>query len=100
MGASGLIALDRFGAKALNTFGLAFAGLGYAAFLFIHVHLPGYRWTLFTLLCLMLFGLSFGPSIATYVLPVMCFPKELRSTFHGISAAAAKVGAMVGAFLF
>ena len=41
-----------------------------------------------------------GPNVATFVLPIECFPPNLRGSFHGMSAAAAKVGAVVGAFLF
>nr|AAB81346.1 phosphate transporter [Medicago truncatula] len=43
---------------------------------------------------------NFGPNAATFVVPAEIFPARLRSTCHGISAAAGKAGAIVGAFGF
>merc|ERR1712129_462818 len=55
---------------------------------------------LFSILCTLFFALYFGPNVATFVLPIVSFPSEVRSPFHGLSAAAAKVGAMTGAIMF
>jgi PHS family inorganic phosphate transporter-like MFS transporter len=49
-----------------------------------------------------LYGLTFfwsncGPNTTTFVLPSECFPTESRATCHGMSAAAGKVGAVIGA---
>jgi len=55
---------------------------------------------LFTLYCLLLFSLSFGPNLTTFVLPAQTFPKSVRSTFNGISAACGKLGAVVGVYMF
>ena len=41
-----------------------------------------------------------GPNATTFVVPAEIFPARLRSTCHGISAAAGKAGAIVGAFGF
>ncbi|CAM8961381.1 unnamed protein product [Rhodiola kirilowii] len=46
------------------------------------------------------FFANFGPNATTFVVPAEIFPARLRSTCHGISAAAGKLGAMVGAFSF
>ncbi|KAK5784016.1 probable inorganic phosphate transporter 1-7 [Gossypium arboreum] len=46
------------------------------------------------------FFANFGPNATTFVVPAEIFPARLRSTCHGISAAAGKLGAMVGAFGF
>jgi len=54
----------------------------------------------FALFCLSMFSLSWGPNLATYVVPVAAFPAEVRGTFHGLSAAAGKAGAALGAFLY
>ncbi|CAD7975181.1 unnamed protein product [Amoebophrya sp. A25] len=43
---------------------------------------------------------QFGPNVATYVLPMVCFPKERRVTFHGRSAACGKIGAVAGTLLY
>lgn len=54
----------------------------------------------FALFCIAMFSISWGPNVATYVCPVQVYPASVRSTFHGLSAAAGKVGAVIGAFLF
>ena len=55
---------------------------------------------LFAVYCFLLFSLSFGPNTTTFVLPATMYPREIRSTFNGISAACGKLGAVVGAYLF
>ncbi|KAJ9700696.1 hypothetical protein PVL29_006156 [Vitis rotundifolia] len=46
------------------------------------------------------FFANFGPNATTFVVPAEIFPARLRSKCHGISAAAGKAGAIVGAFGF
>ncbi|OIW05384.1 hypothetical protein TanjilG_28849 [Lupinus angustifolius] len=46
------------------------------------------------------FFANFGPNSTTFVVPAEIFPARLRSTCHGISSAAGKAGAIVGAFGF
>ncbi|KAK7273454.1 hypothetical protein RIF29_14504 [Crotalaria pallida] len=46
------------------------------------------------------FFANFGPNATTFVVPAEIFPARLRSTCHGISSAAGKAGAIVGAFGF
>ena len=46
------------------------------------------------------FFANFGPNATTFVLPAEIFPARLRSTCHGISAAAGKAGAIIGSFGF
>lgn len=46
------------------------------------------------------FFANFGPNSTTFVVPAEIFPARFRSTCHGISAAAGKLGAIVGAFGF
>ena len=55
---------------------------------------------LFAFYCLLLFFLNFGPNVTTYVLSAEIYPKEIRGTFNGISAALGKLGAAVGAYMF
>ncbi|CAD7947329.1 unnamed protein product [Amoebophrya sp. A120] len=43
---------------------------------------------------------NFGPNVATYVLPMVCFPKESRVTYHGRSAACGKAGAFLGTLVY
>ena len=55
---------------------------------------------LFAVYCLLLFALAGGPGITCYLLPSEMFPKSIRSTCNGISAAAGKLGAVVGAYMY
>lgn len=96
----GIVALAYLGAKGLNTIGLACAALLFLCFALVFTLQPERHNVLFVLLCLLFFVLYSGPNVATYVLPVVSFPQDVRSTFAGISAAAAKVGAIVGALVF
>ncbi|KAI4383929.1 hypothetical protein MLD38_009710 [Melastoma candidum] len=50
------------------------------------------------LLALTLFFANFGPNSTTFIVPAELFPARFRSTCHGISAAAGKAGAIIGAF--
>ena len=54
---------------------------------------------LYALYCTLLFALTI-PNVTTYILPAETFPKDIRSTFNGISAACGKAGAVVGAYVF
>ena len=54
---------------------------------------------------ILLYGISyffteFGPNTTTFVYPAEIFPVEVRTTAHGISAGAGKLGAFAGAYLF
>ncbi|KAG6429111.1 hypothetical protein SASPL_107150 [Salvia splendens] len=46
------------------------------------------------------FFANFGPNATTFAVPAEIFPARFRSTCHGISAAAGKFGAIIGAFGF
>jgi predicted MFS family arabinose efflux permease len=46
------------------------------------------------------FFTEFGPNTTTFIYPAEIFPVEVRTTGHGISAAAGKLGAFAGAYLF
>uniref|UniRef100_A0ACD5ZUB0 Uncharacterized protein n=1 Tax=Avena sativa TaxID=4498 RepID=A0ACD5ZUB0_AVESA len=48
------------------------------------------------LYALTFFSANLGPNTTTFILPAELFPARLRSTCHGISAAAGKAGALVG----
>lgn len=68
---------------------------------------PYHHWTLkgnhigfVVMYSLTFFFANFGPNSTTFVVPAEIFPARLRSTCHGISAAAGKAGAIVGAYGF
>ncbi|GLJ50580.1 hypothetical protein SUGI_1077500 [Cryptomeria japonica] len=52
------------------------------------------------LYALTFFFANFGPNSTTFIIPAELFPARFRSTCHGISAAAGKAGAIIGAFGF
>ncbi len=55
---------------------------------------------LYGIYCALLFSLAFGPAVTAYVLPSTIYPRQIRSTMTGISAALGKLGALTGMFLF
>lgn len=46
------------------------------------------------------FFANFGPNSTTFVLPSMTYSPKCRSTLNGVSAAAGKLGAFLGATMF
>ena len=44
------------------------------------------------------FFAEFGPNTTTFVYPAEIFPVRVRTTSHGIAAAAGKIGAFVGTY--
>ena len=46
------------------------------------------------------FFFNFGPNATTFIVPGECFPTRYRSTSHGISAAAGKIGAIIAQCVF
>mmetsp|Transcript_28299 Transcript_28299/g.62689 ORF Transcript_28299/g.62689 Transcript_28299/m.62689 type:complete len:564 (-) Transcript_28299:536-2227(-) len=55
---------------------------------------------LFAVYCLLLFSLTYGPNLTTFILPAQMYPREVRATFNGISAACGKLGAFTGVYVF
>ncbi|CAD5170942.1 unnamed protein product [Musa acuminata subsp. malaccensis] len=67
--------------------------------------IPYHHWTTHHIGFVIMYGFTFffanfGPNSTTFIVPAEIFPARLRSTCHGISAAAGKAGAIVGAFGF
>jgi MFS family permease len=94
-----ILLLDRSGRKSIQTLGFAVMGL---MFLLIGL-IPAV--TVMVVPFILIYGMSyfftqFGPNTTTFVYPAEIFPVEVRTTGHGISAAAGKLGAFIGAFLF
>lgn len=54
----------------------------------------------FVIFCALTFALNTGPSTATFVLAASAYPTEVRGTFHGLSAACGKLGAVIGTFIY
>lgn len=91
--------MDRTGRRAIQVLGFAMMAV---AFLLIGL-IPSV--VVNVLPFVLLYGVSyffteFGPNTTTFVYPAEIFPVEVRTTGHGISAGAGKLGAFIGAFLY
>lgn len=89
--------IDRIGRKFMQVFGFGMMALAF----FLLWALPGA--TTDVALFLMLFGATyffaeFGPNTTTFVYPAEIFPVRVRTTSHGIAAAAGKIGAFIGTY--
>ncbi|KAL0376786.1 UNVERIFIED_CONTAM: putative inorganic phosphate transporter 1-5 [Sesamum calycinum] len=94
--------IDLMGRFAIQLMGFCFM----TVFMFA-VAIPYHHWTqrenrigFVVMYALTFFFANFGPNATTFVVPAEIFPARLRSTCHGISAAAGKAGAIVGAYGF
>ncbi|KAK9059049.1 hypothetical protein SSX86_021668 [Deinandra increscens subsp. villosa] len=94
--------IDRMGRFKIQLMGFSFMTI----FMFA-LAIPYHHWTkhenrigFVVMYSLTFFFANFGPNSTTFVVPAEIFPARLRSTCHGISAAAGKAGAIVGAYGF
>jgi PHS family inorganic phosphate transporter-like MFS transporter len=94
--------IDRIGRFTIQLMGFFFM----TVFMFA-LAIPYHHWTtngnqigFVVMYSLTFFFANFGPNATTFIVPAEIFPARLRSTCHGISAAAGKAGAMVGSFGF
>lgn len=89
------------GAYWLNWAGFLLLSFLYALMALLYtIDADGLHELKFVVFCALTSALNWGPNVATYVLPTELFPMEVRGTFHGMSAASAKVGAVVGTFMY
>ncbi len=94
-----ILLLDKTGRKRIQVTGFLMMGV---CFLLIGL-IPGV--SVNAVPFVILYGVSyffteFGPNTTTFVYPAELFPVDVRTTGHGMSAAAGKLGAFVGAYLF
>ena len=89
--------IDSIGRKRLQTAGFGLMAVAFGCMWLI----PGATTTLLPFL--LLFGATyffseFGPNTTTFVYPAEIFPVRVRTTCHGIAAAAGKIGAFIGTY--
>jgi PHS family inorganic phosphate transporter-like MFS transporter len=94
--------VDVVGRKAIQFLGFVMMkGLMLVVATFYHsLTQPGRRIWLVVMYTFTFFFANFGPNSTTFIIPAEIFPAHVRTTCHGISAAAGKVGAIVGSFGF
>ncbi|KAI3459501.1 hypothetical protein Pfo_016164 [Paulownia fortunei] len=91
----------------VGRFAIQLMGFFFMTVFMFAVAIPYNHWTekanrigFVAMYALTFFFANFGPNATTFVVPAEIFPARLRSTCHGISAAAGKAGAIVGAYGF
>ncbi len=89
--------IDRIGRRFMQTGGFVMIAVAF----FLLWAVPGATTTIAPFL--VLFGATyffseFGPNTTTFVYPAEIFPVRVRTTSHGIAAAAGKLGAFVGTY--
>jgi MFS transporter, PHS family, inorganic phosphate transporter len=89
--------IDKIGRRALQATGFAVMAAAFAGLWLV----PGATTTLAPFLALFgatYFFAEFGPNTTTFVYPAEIFPVRVRTTSHGIAAAAGKIGAFIGTY--
>ena len=91
------LTIDRLGRRLIQAGGFTMMAVSFACLWLV----PGATTTLLPFL--LLFGATyffseFGPNTTTFVYPAEIFPVQVRTTCHGIAAAAGKIGAFVGTY--
>jgi len=91
--------MDKTGRKSIQMFGFFMMAL---MFLIIGLvpSVVKHAWPFLILYGISYFFTEFGPNMTTFIYPAELFPTDVRTTAHGISAGAGKMGAFAGAFLF
>ncbi|KAL6902364.1 hypothetical protein ACP4OV_005240 [Aristida adscensionis] len=91
----------------LGRFAIQLLGFAMMAVFMLGLAVPYHHWTtagnhvgFAVMYGFTFFFANFGPNATTFIVPAEIFPARLRSTCHGISAAAGKAGAIIGAFGF
>ncbi|XVF39377.1 hypothetical protein PTKIN_Ptkin01aG0029700 [Pterospermum kingtungense] len=91
----------------IGRFAIQMIGFFFMTVFMFALAIPYHHWTLkqnnigFVLMYgFTFFFANFGPNTTTFIVPAEIFPARFRSTCHGISAAAGKAGAIIGAFGF
>ena len=91
--------MDKTGRKSIQMLGFFMMAL---MFLIIGLvpSVVKHAWPFLILYGISYFFTEFGPNMTTFIYPAELFPTDVRTTTHGISAGAGKMGAFAGAFLF
>ncbi|CAG7991940.1 unnamed protein product [Penicillium olsonii] len=92
--------VDTLGRKPIQFMGFAILTILFIAIGFGYHNLKHTHNGLLALYVIAQFFFNFGPNATTFIVPGECFPTRYRSTSHGISAAAGKIGAIIAQCVF
>ena len=95
--------MAKYSGRSLNMWGFALMAISFAGMALLFGAYPSSgdaSPAKFALFALITFSINFGPNVVTYVLPAQLFPTQVRSRYHGASAASGKVGAVIGSFMY
>ncbi|GKZ72692.1 phosphate transporter [Aspergillus niger] len=92
--------VDRLGRKPIQITGFVILTIIFIVIGFAYEPLKKSDHGLLALYVVAQFFFNFGPNATTFIVPGECFPTRYRSTSHGISAAAGKVGAIIAQCVF
>lgn len=84
---------DTLGRKPIQYMGFILLTILFIIWGFAYNHLSGHA--MLALYVLVQFFFNFGPNATTFIVPGECFPTRYRSTSHGLSAGAGKVGSII-----
>ncbi|KAF4634358.1 hypothetical protein G7Y89_g3756 [Cudoniella acicularis] len=85
--------VDIIGRKAIQLGGFVILTIIFIIMGFAYHQLSGHA--LLALYVIAQFFFNFGPNTTTFIVPGECFPTRYRSTSHGFSAAAGKIGSII-----
>ncbi|KAL2000601.1 hypothetical protein VTN02DRAFT_2867 [Thermoascus thermophilus] len=92
--------VDTIGRKPIQLLGFIMLTILFIVIGFAYEPLKNSNNGLLALYVIAQFFFNFGPNATTFIVPGECFPTRYRSTSHGISAAAGKVGAIIAQCVF
>lgn len=95
-----IYSLKYLGTKWLQISGFIIIAVSFILLAVLIVPLKNEPNALFAVYCILLFALNFGPNLTTFVLPAETYPKRIRASYNGMSAACGKIGAAIGAAIF
>jgi len=93
--------IERIGRYNLQLGGFIAMAVNFALIAVLRHYLPkDMSWLLIVFFGLTFLFSNFGPNTTTFVIPSEVYPTVIRATCHGLSAAAGKVGAVIGVVAF
>lgn len=94
------LTIRKLGRKNMQMLGFGVLALLYVVMGVFYAQLKAIPWLFIVMYGMTFFFSNFGPNVSTYVLPAVTYQAEIRASCSGISAAAGKIGAVIGTSIF